>query len=327
MHDRPPFCYNIYTNRRFSDILRAHETQDDATCGSEEAFEAAVRKEFANAGELLRAAREAGVTVSSVLSRGLPDGFPVLPVRRADRFDIRKHTMSQRPYMHANDFYELICVLRGSCTQSFPDGSALTLTAGQMCLLRPGSVHALMRCCAGDVILKAVIPAPAFPGFFPDGDTVTAFPKAGEQAEYFAVKLLGEHMSGGKCAAEATACWLNLLLIELMRGPGAGGGETEEKLNAYLAAHVRDASLTGFASCVGYSAGYAARTVKEKTGRSFSEALAAYRLRRAAELLETTDMPVDAVAEEAGYSGASGLYKRFCSHYGMTPRAYRKMFG
>ena len=65
--------------------------------------------------------------------------------------------------------------------------------------------------------------------------------------------------------------------------------------------------------------------IKEHLGASFSELLLSYKLQKAVQLIEGTDLPIDEIAREAGYNNPSGLYKQFFASYGMTPNAYRKM--
>ena len=89
--------------------------------------------------------------------------------------------------------------------------------------------------------------------------------------------------------------------------------------------NIGSASLHGFASTLGYSEKYAGRMIKEHLGASFSELLLSYKLQKAVQLIEGTDLPIDEIAREAGYNNPSGLYKQFFASYGMTPNAYRKM--
>ena len=123
----------------FTAILDGQEREDRSTAVSEEEFAAAVRREFANGEELLAGARELHLTGRAFFASEGLENFPLLPVRTAGAFSIKKHTTSQRPYLHGQDFYELICVHGGSCAQVFGDGSALRLSEGQSCLLPPGA--------------------------------------------------------------------------------------------------------------------------------------------------------------------------------------------
>lgn len=117
-----------------------------------------------------------------------------------------------------------------------------------------------------------------------------------------------------------------MLFIELLRYPVNTDREFDELLNNYLSDNIKDAALSNFAHKLGYSTGYLGRLIKSKTGKSFTEILGAFRLKSAADILKSTDLSIDDIAYEIGYSNPSGLYKQFCGHYGMTPNAYRKLF-
>lgn len=53
----------------------------------------------------------------------------------------------------------------------------------------------------------------------------------------------------------------------------------------------------------------------------------ALRLEEAKQMLETTDEPVDAIAEQSGYEDTSFFTRLFKKHVGVTPAQYRKRFG
>ena len=66
------------------------------------------------------------------------------------------------------------------------------------------------------------------------------------------------------------------------------------------------------------------RWFKQMTGQGFTEYLNAYRLNTAAELLRTTDDTVLAVAERTGFKNLSYFNRAFKTHYGLTPKEYRR---
>ena len=61
----------------------------------------------------------------------------------------------------------------------------------------------------------------------------------------------------------------------------------------------------------------------ERSGLTFSRELRARRMRRAAELLETTPASVGEIALECGYMDFSAFSRAFRNHYGLSPRDYR----
>lgn len=68
------------------------------------------------------------------------------------------------------------------------------------------------------------------------------------------------------------------------------------------------------------------RRFREATGTTVTQWLNAERVTRAQQLLETTDMPIEAVAGEAGFGTPLGLRQQFAAQLGTTPSLYRRTF-
>lgn len=68
------------------------------------------------------------------------------------------------------------------------------------------------------------------------------------------------------------------------------------------------------------------RRFREATGTTVTQWLNAERVARAQQLLETTDMPIEAVAGEAGFGTPLGLRQQFAAQLGTTPSHYRRTF-
>lgn len=64
--------------------------------------------------------------------------------------------------------------------------------------------------------------------------------------------------------------------------------------------------------------------IRPPRGRSAGSFLRELRLRRAADMLTTTDDAIDHIAWEAGYRSVSALDHAFTAAYGCPPGAYRK---
>ncbi len=313
--------------RSFQDILSAHEREDGAAVRSEKDVLGAVRAEFSNAEKLIFQARERGFSLSDFFSgEELPLDME-LPVRNSRDFYVKKHTTVQRPYMHSHEFYELIYVQTGKCVQTLQNGLQIELKKGQCCLLRPGKAHRIERTGKGDVILKAVIPGDLFArsvcGISLPDKQLIVFGQTSPFAEYLFIRLLRESSLHGIYEKTAVRALLSLLLCELARGTERKGAEPALFYGDYFQTELRQASLAHFAGKYGYTPAYASRLVKRQTGKKFSELLTEHRLRRAAELLSSSDMSIEDVAFEIGYKVPSALYKHFNAHFGMTPSEYR----
>ncbi|VVN82732.1 GlxA family transcriptional regulator [Pseudomonas fluorescens] len=68
------------------------------------------------------------------------------------------------------------------------------------------------------------------------------------------------------------------------------------------------------------------RRFREATGTTFVKWLAAERIARAQQLLETTDLSIERVASEVGFGTALSLRQHFASQLHTSPSAYRRLF-
>jgi transcriptional regulator GlxA family with amidase domain len=68
------------------------------------------------------------------------------------------------------------------------------------------------------------------------------------------------------------------------------------------------------------------RRFKEATGTTLIEYVQRLRIEEAKRLLETGDLPVDAISAEVGYEDPAFFRQLFRRHTGLTPAEYRRMF-
>lgn len=68
---------------------------------------------------------------------------------------------------------------------------------------------------------------------------------------------------------------------------------------------------------------YFSRLFRTSYNQTFLEYLTAYRIDRAVELLQQTDIPVREIAVRVGYTDANYFTKVFKRHLGVTPTEYR----
>lgn len=85
-------------------------------------------------------------------------------------------------------------------------------------------------------------------------------------------------------------------------------------------------SLAEVADRFGMSVRTLTRRFRAETGRTVGDWFADARVDRARELLETTDLPVDAVAVGSGFATAAALRKHFRERIGLAPQQYRSRF-
>lgn len=83
-------------------------------------------------------------------------------------------------------------------------------------------------------------------------------------------------------------------------------------------------SMNEVADSVDMSAAYLGRLFKQVAGVTFTEYLTKYRLDKACALLKETDMTVNEISDEVGFTNSSYFYIVFKKNIGCTPSQYRK---
>jgi AraC family transcriptional regulator of arabinose operon len=82
--------------------------------------------------------------------------------------------------------------------------------------------------------------------------------------------------------------------------------------------------LRALADSVALSPSRLAHLFKQETGETISYALLSLKMRQAARLLEATDLPIGAIAQQLGYASLYYFSRQFHYHFGLSPRAYRR---
>ena len=135
--------------------------------------------------------------------------------------------------------------------------------------------------------------------------------------------------SGAPAAAEHAAhVDLDALWQMLTETPAQFGGEVDpvERVRAYAILNLhRRLTLAGVARDVAYlSPSHLARLFRAGRQESFTNFVQGLRLRRAASLLESTDLSVQYISDRVGYGDISRFTLHFRRLFGSTPSEWRK---
>lgn len=99
-------------------------------------------------------------------------------------------------------------------------------------------------------------------------------------------------------------------------------------LLVWLEGHLsKDLSLPSVARRAAMSGRTLSRRFRERVGMTPAAWIARARIRHAQRLLETTRLPIEAIAEAVGFGSATVLRERFRASVGASPLAYRRAFG
>jgi transcriptional regulator GlxA family with amidase domain len=105
-------------------------------------------------------------------------------------------------------------------------------------------------------------------------------------------------------------------------------GTSTAATRAWAMAHLAEPlTLARLARQSGMSVRTFTRRFREETGVSPAQWLLSRRVEEARRLLETTDLPIDRVADHAGFGTATSMRQHLHSAVGVSPTAYRRTFG
>ncbi|WP_135553436.1 response regulator transcription factor [Paenibacillus cymbidii] len=123
---------------------------------------------------------------------------------------------------------------------------------------------------------------------------------------------------------ELAAAWFNNR--EAMAGAGSGKRAIHE-VKRYVESHYQGKlSLQEIADAVNVSKPYLANVFRQETGTTIWNYLIAVRMRKAKELLLTTNKKLNDIAAEIGYTDSAHFAKVFKAYYGMNTSALKSKF-
>lgn len=98
-------------------------------------------------------------------------------------------------------------------------------------------------------------------------------------------------------------------------------------MQAYVEEHLTDHTLSieNMAGIVHFSVSYLRQIFKETTGESFNEYLIRKRMEKAGELLRSSSMKIQEVAEFCGYENQGYFASSFKKTFGCTPTEYKNI--
>ncbi len=327
------FCAYMCMNRQVDEMLNKQEKQEQTVYQSAELLLEMIRSDFVNSKDIIALLNTKAGTLPEFFHMtkiSQPHDIKEIPIRQSKQFHVAKHTLSQIPYFHSHEGYELIYVLQGCCKQRFlVSNTSLTLQERQACLLSPGTIHAIERSRTQDKILKFMLPTELLEeteGLSMKNldSPITVFDNWSLKADFYIQALAIEAYTKDPLWQVAVRSYLTLLFVELSRKHL--NKDFSILLEDYLSSHIQHATLKEFADYIGYSADYTGYRIRKEMGQSFSDMVVEMKMKKAAQMLIHTFESIEGIAQILGYSTLSGLYKQFQRSYGVTPGQYRKLW-
>lgn len=239
---------------------------------------------------------------------------------------------------HAHDYFHLINITEGQM-QFFLGEQALVLKAGDMVLVHRGKPHRFSN--ETQQLLrfhevKFAVQGQTLPRLLQTVDGgVIRDPFARQLVEQLAAEY-AQNRSGKEDAALAMLSALVLYLTAQIRSqdrqtPGVidttGYNKLSKRVIAFLTDHYgENLSLDDISAGVGVTKNYLCNAFKLNTRITIVDCLNMIRIRKAAEQIVYSDLPLTEVAQMSGYVSASHFNRVFMRYVGMPPGQCRRAF-
>lgn len=228
---------------------------------------------------------------------------------------------------HFHDFFELEYIISGNGT-CFIDGKKYDMLPGMIFFMSPINTHKVFventeyinisfseNVCAPELLSRLTI-----------SDSAIAFRLPEKDRTYMqAVSLeLAENLTDSAYAGMLLDCILTKLVKHAAPNKAAKALTTSKKATLYIINNFRkNVTLEKVAAYVGLTPAYFSSLFKKETGCSFKEYTDRLRFENAKKLILLSDMTVQQICAESGFSCYENFIRRFKNRYGMTPTEYR----
>ena len=284
---------------------------------------------------------EGRTRVSDPLSPAMREAMNTLPIK------IAAH---QKVYMHQHKNYELLYTMQGAGCLHLP-GGVVSVPAGMLCLVAPDFTHdvcvepdselisiAFWKENMEQVLRKLLCDENIMSDFFynslssaQQGYVLLELPLDREVC-WTIRNIFQEGYSRKSYAKEICISYVELLFAYAVRGCArleAKGGKQQNgvpmaTVMKYIQDNFRTATLNDVAAVFHYDPDYLGKRIKTCMGQGYADLVGKLKLERAQNMLCTTALTVERVAELAGYGSASYFSRTFRAQVGVTPTEYRK---
>lgn len=255
---------------------------------------------------------------------------------------------------HTHEFFELACVLSGTVTH-FIGHRKEELHSGDVFILAPRVQHAVCAYCDNAIMVNILVRTRVFEQSF-----MNLLPEDYILRSFFANVLYGSSdmpyllfsVGDDQCLREYVQSLLtesnghrqhydtmlrlivSQMFIYLLREhkqdviiPQLKAQSITENVLVILSRiedHYTSITLSEMAEFFNYSERQLSRIIKSATGFSFEDIIKRLRMKRAQELLETSDLSISDIAASIGYYDASSFRQAFKKYYHQTPQEFRK---
>ncbi|WP_197068502.1 AraC family transcriptional regulator [Photobacterium gaetbulicola] len=271
-------------------------------------------------------------------------------VSKGKMISIRKHTRYIHYPAHTHDYVELCYVLNGKSDQ-FIEGQKLRLNKGDILFMGPGAVHEILPSSKDDIIINFIVHKKFFNyifEFIDDSSSLSTFfidaifknstSKAlifdtldKEPIEILLNQIIDLLTAKERFMEAKIKFLLGLLVIELIQDTPKviDKNSYESRVLAHVISHIeqdlQQANLNTIAEKLNMKNYNLSKLIKKESGKTFNTLLRDIRFSKFCELIKVTNININELAIEVGFSNTSDFYRKFRTKFGISPREYRNM--
>lgn len=290
--------------------------------------------------------------------------LPIFPADENSSYDVIENSIIPDPLdvytvqqmlnisteLHTHDFFEVVYVFQGSCQFTFQRNSRM-LSAGEICVIAPGSEHSIDANAQDSVVFMVMIRKSTFNSTFfsllsrrdllSDFFRTILYGKA--HANYLLFFTDNSHeikslikqlfMNSAENDSYANACCIslvNLLFAMVLRNYSKTIQFYDYQLGTdfslvlqYIQNNYLSLTLKQLSKIFHYSESHLSVLIKRNTNHTFSELITRLRISDAVDYLLNTNLKISEIATLCGYNSADHFSRTFRQTHGIYPVAYR----
>lgn len=257
---------------------------------------------------------------------------------------------------HRHSFIEMLYVYSGSCVQ-WVNGIQIPMTEGDACILDTNVYHSFESVGKNDIILDCLMRKSYFDSTFisqlANNDLISSFfihaisqdknynqyilfhAQKSRILRQMITNVLCEYFDKGICSDNLINSYMVIIFTELLRVYKLDMDMEEAALNStgeadigaiirYIRKHCRTITLEATARKFNFHPSTLCTILKKYGGTKFTDLVHTARLEHACLQLQNTDMTIENIVNDVGYSNITFFYRIFKQYYGVTPSEFRK---